>query len=111
MMIDETILQNFSVGAAAAVPIVIAITQVFKFWVTPKFVPFIAMLVGIGVAILLTHDFMKDLSGTILIGILFGLSASGLYSGLKSTGQAIAQERARKAQAERENGTKKDSRK
>lgn len=109
-MIDETILQNFSVGAAAAVPIVVAITQVFKFWVSQKFVPFISMLVGIGVAILLTHDFMKDLSGTILIGILFGLSASGLYSGLKSTGQAIAAERAKKAAIDREE-SKRDSRK
>lgn len=104
-MLDSTFLNNFALGAAAAVPIIVAITQAFKFWVSQKYVPFISMIVGIGVAILLTHDFMKDLSGTILMGILFGLSASGLYSGVKSTSQSIAQERARKAAAKNQTRT------
>ena len=113
-MIDTSVLHNFAIGAAATVPIVIAITQAFKMmgFVQDKYIPFISMLVGIGVAMLLTHDFMQDLSNTIMSGILFGLSASGLYSGLKSTGQAIAFERAKKAKiAEEREAAKKDSRK
>lgn len=117
-MIDTSVLHNFAIGAAATVPIVIAITQAFKMmgFVQDKYIPFISMLVGIGVAMLLTHEFMQDLSNTIMSGILFGLSASGLFSGLKSTGQAIALEKAKRAkiaeerQREKE-AAKKDSRK
>lgn len=105
-MIDTNFLNNFTLGAAAAVPIIVAITQAFKFVIAQKWVPFISILVGIGVAILLTHDFIKDLSGTILMGILFGLSASGLYSQVKSTSQQIAQERARKAAEKDQNSRK-----
>lgn len=103
-MIDTTLLHTFAIGAAATVPIVIAITQAFKMmnWVQDKYIPFISMIVGIGVAILLTHNFMADLSNTIMSGILFGLSASGLYSGVKSTTQAIVAEKARKASEERQ---------
>jgi type III secretory pathway component EscS len=110
-MIDSTFLHSFAIGAAATVPIVIAITQSFKMmgFVQDKYIPFISMLVGIGVAILLTHNFMQDLSNTIMSGILFGLSASGLYSGIKSTGQAIAMEKAKKAAEQREREASKAS--
>jgi type III secretory pathway component EscS len=112
-MIDTHLLSNFAIGAAATVPIVIAITQAIKMlgFVQDKYIPFISMLVGVAVAMLLTHDFMHDLSNTIMSGILFGLSASGLYSGVKSTSQAIVQERARKAAKERDRAEKKGSQK
>lgn len=111
-MIDTTLLHNYAIGAAATLPIIVAITQAFKMmnWVQDKYIPFISMLVGIGVAILLTHNFIADLSSTIMSGILFGLSASGLYSGVKSTTQTIVAERAKKAAAERDKAEKKESR-
>lgn len=100
-MFDLNYLQNISVVSAAAIPIVLAITQALKFkWVKDSYAPFVSILVGIGVAFLLVHDISNDISHTILAGILFGLSSSGLYSGLKSTNLAIAQERL-KAQAKR----------
>lgn len=90
-MFDNEVLQNFTVGAAATVPIIVAVVQCFKLtgWVQDKYAPFLSMIIGIGVTMLLTHDFMSDLSGTILLGILFGLASSGLYSGIKVTAQAI----------------------
>lgn len=96
-MLNNDIFQNFTLGAAATVPIIVAITQAFKFWVNDKYAPFVSILVGIGVNMLLTHDFMNDLSGTILLGILFGLASSGLYSGLKTTTLAIKEKRAEEA--------------
>jgi hypothetical protein len=49
---------------------------------------------------------MSDLSGTILLGLLFGLAASGLYSGLSSTTNAIRTAKAEKAaKAEKEKET------
>lgn len=93
-MFDLNYLQNISVVSAAAIPIVLAITQALKFkWIKDSYAPFVAMLVGIGVAFLLVHNVSTDISHTILAGILFGLSSSGVYSGLKSTSLAITQER------------------
>lgn len=90
-MFNSEAIQNFTLGAAATVPIIVAIVQACKLtgWVKDKYAPFLSMFVGMGVTMLLTHDFMSDLSGTILTGILFGLASSGLYSGIKTTAQAI----------------------
>jgi len=88
-MINNEVFQSFAMGAAATVPIIVAITQAFKFWINEKFAPFVSIIVGIGINMLLTHDFIADLSGTILLGILYGLASSGLYSGIKTTAQAI----------------------
>lgn len=96
-MFDSNVFQNFTLGAAATVPIIVAIVQAFKFWVNDKYAPFVSILVGVGVNMLLTHDFMNDLSSTILLGILFGLASSGLYSGLKTTTAAIKERKAEEA--------------
>jgi hypothetical protein len=100
-MFDLDFLTNLSVVSSAAIPIVLAITQALKFkWVKDEYAPFVSMLVGIGVAFFLVHDVSSNMSQTVLSGILFGLSASGVYSGLVSTKQAITQQRI-KAQAEK----------
>lgn len=90
-MFDSNVLQNFALGAAATVPIIVAIVQACKLtgWVKDKYAPFLAMFVGVGVTMLLSHDFMNDMSNVILMGILFGLASSGLYSGIKTTANAI----------------------
>jgi hypothetical protein len=96
-MFNTDIMANFSMQAAVIIPIITAVVQAFKFWVNEKFAPFIAMLTGIGITFLFTHDAWNNLSGTILLGLLFGLASSGLYSGLRTTTAAIKEAKAEKA--------------
>lgn len=90
-MINQDVIQSFTLGAASTIPIIVAVVQCFKLtgWVKDKYAPFVSLIVGIVVTMLLSHDFMNDLSHVILLGILFGLASSGLYSGIKVTAQAI----------------------
>lgn len=99
-MINTEILDNFTLQAAVVIPIITAIVQAFKFWINDKFAPFIAMIVGVGITFLFTHDAIADLSGTILLGLLFGLASSGLYSGLRTTAAAIKEAKAERAERE-----------
>jgi hypothetical protein len=94
-MFDTDLIHNITMNAAAIVPIIVAIVQALKYtnWVKEGHAPFLSVLVGIGVAFLLAHDFMVDMSGTILTGILWGLAASGLYSGVKETTHHIQMKR------------------
>jgi hypothetical protein len=96
-MFNTDILTTFSMQAAVIIPIITAVVQALKFWVNEKYSPFVSMLVGIGITFLFTHDALKDLSGTILLGLLFGLAASGLYSGLVTTKAAIKERKAERA--------------
>lgn len=103
-MINNDILNSFALESAAIIPIITAIVQAFKFstWVKDKYAPFLSMLVGVGVTFLMAHDATANISGTILLGLLFGLAASGLYAGLSSTTQAIRMERAERAKKEQQ---------
>jgi hypothetical protein len=84
-------------GIIAIVPIIIAICQAIKMTgLDSKWMPFISMGVGIGISFIANHD-MADLTSTLLNGLMYGLSASGLYSGISTTAKAIAHEKARKA--------------
>ncbi len=47
-----------------------------------RFVPLASVIVGVGVAFLFTHTINAAIAG---IGIMIGLSACGLYSGVKTT--------------------------
>ncbi|MBT2728403.1 hypothetical protein J7E63_15850 [Bacillus sp. ISL-75] len=96
-MFNNDILTNFSMQAAVIIPIITAVVQAFKFWVNDKYSPFIAMVVGIGITFLMVHDATGNLSGTILLGLLFGLASSGLYSQLRSTTATIKEAKAEKA--------------
>ena len=76
----ETILAN----SFWVVPLVVAIVQAIKMiGVASKFSPIISIGVGIGIAFLMAGEF--TLSQTILHGVIYGLSASGLYSGISTT--------------------------
>jgi hypothetical protein len=92
MNLDLSIIENMSMSAAAVVPIIVAITQMFKYWIPSKFIPFISLGVGVGITFLLADDFRTDLGGLILTGILFGLAASGLYSNVKASAHALKRE-------------------
>ena len=80
------------VSNAAAVPIIVAVTQLFKMVgngdFMRKFAPFISIGVGITVALLTGWDDLP-LHQNLLSGILYGLSASGLYSATKHTAHTI----------------------
>lgn len=92
-MLNENILTNFTLQAAVIIPIVTAVVQALKFWVKDKYAPFVAMVVGIGITFLFAHDALADLSGNIMVGILFGLASSGLYSGLQHTTKVLKMEK------------------
>jgi ABC-type Fe3+-siderophore transport system permease subunit len=89
-MWNTEILSSITLGATATVPIVVALTQIVKMtgYVKDKYMPFMAILMGVLVSFLFAHD-SHDYSANILAGILFGLAGSGLYSGLKASAQAF----------------------
>jgi hypothetical protein len=73
-------------GAVAVVPIIIALVAVIRMTMPKldnRFAPIMSIGVGIIVAFLLKHD-TTTLTNTILEGVLYGLSASGLYSGIST---------------------------
>src|SRR4051812_27988892 len=99
-MFDTELITGITIGAAATVPIVVAIVQIFKMtgWLQDKYAPFVAIGAGIIVSFLMAHD-TNDWSANILSGILFGLAASGLYSGIKSSAHAIQMDRMKEQKA------------
>lgn len=103
MNLNLDIIQAMTISAAAVVPIIVAICQVFKFWVPEKYIPFLSLLVGIVITFLLAHDYRSDIGGIILTGILFGLSSSGLYSTVKSSAHALKAEKAKQQQKKSSN--------
>lgn len=79
------------VNNAAAVPIVVAITQLFKM-LSPKmekYAPFISLGIGVLISFITTASVAGNVGSILLAGILYGLSASGLYSATKSTSNVI----------------------
>lgn len=93
-MWNTELISSITLGAAATIPIIVAIVQIVKMtgWVPDKFSPFVAIGAGILISFLLAHE-QRDFSANILAGILFGLAGSGLYSGIKSTAHAIQAEK------------------
>lgn len=68
------------------VPIIVALTQVFKMiGLSKKYFPISNTVLGILVAYLFVPSGKEDIPLAVLIGIIIGLSASGLYSSGKST--------------------------
>lgn len=96
-MWDSELISSITLGAAATVPIIVALTQVVKMTgiIPDKYAPFVSIALGILISFLLAHD-THDMSANILAGILFGLAASGLYSGMQATSAAIKSDRRKK---------------
>jgi drug/metabolite transporter (DMT)-like permease len=99
-MLDEQFFVTYSTLAITAIPIILAIVEALKRteFVKDKYAPFISMAVGILICILL-NGFHENFGGNILIGILLGLSASGLYSNIKTTTIAVATRQNRRNKA------------
>ncbi len=75
-------------SAVAIVPIIVALVQVGKMVGLPsRFAPLVAIGTGIFISFLFGHE-SGDMSQTILSGVVYGLSASGLYSGIRTTANA-----------------------
>lgn len=76
-------------GAIAVIPIIIALTQAFKMtgWIKDKYAPLVSISLGVIIGFIANHN-SADLSNTILTGVVYGLSSSGLYSGVKTTANA-----------------------
>ena len=81
-------------NAIVAVPIVIAIVEAIKLtgWVRDYYVPFLSIAVGMIISFLSNNS--PDWSANLLSGVVFGLMASGLFSGIKTTMFATARQRA-----------------
>lgn len=93
-MWNTELISSITIGAAATVPIIVALTQIVKMTgkIQDKYAPFVSIGFGILISFLLAHD-SRDYSANVLAGILFGLAASGLYSGIRSSAQAIQAEK------------------
>jgi hypothetical protein len=67
-----------------AVPLVVAIVEAFKMsGFNNKFAPLISLVVGLGLSFLVNTD--VAIGQIIVSGIIYGLTASGLYSSVKTT--------------------------
>ncbi len=74
----------FEIYDVVIIPFILGIVELFKrVGVSKRFLPFIALLIGIVVGVVYVADF--DWKQGILVGGMLGLSASGLYSGTKNT--------------------------
>jgi hypothetical protein len=92
-------LSIITANAIVIVPIVIAIVQAIKLtgFVPDHFSPLLAIGIGVLIGWLGDHD-NPDLTVTILSGAIYGLMASGLYSGVKTTIQAHSRMKQQKEQ-------------
>jgi hypothetical protein len=79
-------ISEITTNAVIAVPIVIAIVQAIKLtgFVQDHFAPLVSIAVGMLIG-WIGHNDSPDLSNTLLTGAIYGLIASGLYSGVKTT--------------------------
>lgn len=77
---DTTIIQ-FTPAIAVLVPIVIGLVQVVKNFIDSKYAMLASLVLGVAVSFLAPGI---SVSATILSGIVIGLTASGVYSGVKS---------------------------
>lgn len=83
---NEINLPQISASAVVIVPIIVALVQAVKQtgWINSKFAPLVSIGFGVIIGFLADHN-SADLTHTILSGAMYGLMASGLYSGVVST--------------------------
>lgn len=74
---------TFEIYDVALVPIITGIVQVFKQMGLPRrFSPLLALLLGIAGGVFYVCP--TDIKSGVMVGIVLGLSATGLYSGSKN---------------------------
>ena len=86
-------------NALVIVPIIIAITQAIKLtgFVKDHFAPLVSIAVGILIG-WIGHNENPDLIDILLGGTIYGLVASGLYSGVKTTMLARSRQKSEEAE-------------
>lgn len=68
----------------AFIPLILGVVEVFKGVGLPKrFLPLLSLSLGILAGIFYVYP--DDLRSGVIVGIVYGLSASGLYSGTKNS--------------------------
>ena len=85
-MEDVNELLKFLVSPAAIVALIIGLAEIFKQAGLPvKFIPIVDVLLGIVCGICVYGLMLKlDIANGILVGVAMGLSACGLFSGVKN---------------------------
>lgn len=74
----------FEVYDVVLIPLIIGLVQVLKtLGLNKKFLPLASIIFGIAGGVFYLYP--DDLKGGIIVGIMLGLSASGLYSGTKNS--------------------------
>jgi hypothetical protein len=88
-------LDIISASSLVVVPIIIAVVQAIKLtgFIQDKYAPIISIGIGIVIGFIANHE-AADISNNLLSGVMYGLMASGLYSGVKTTMQAQKTNRA-----------------
>jgi hypothetical protein len=94
-------LDIISASSLVVVPIIIAVVQAIKLtgWVSDKFAPIVSIGIGIIIGFIANHN-LADISANLLSGVMYGLMASGLYSGVKTTMEA---QKAKNYQSKKDN--------
>lgn len=90
-------LDVITTNAIVIVPVIVAIVQAIKLtgWIKDHFAPLLSIAVGVLIGWLGDHA-NPDFSSMILGGVVYGLMASGLYSGVKTTFVAHSRQKAEK---------------
>jgi len=74
----------FEIYDVVIIPLIIGLVELFKkAGVNKKYLPFIALVIGIAVGVVYVADY--DWKQGVLVGAMLGLAASGLYSSSKNT--------------------------
>lgn len=83
MDFNDIVIGDYVTKSIIVVPIIVGIVQAIKMTAIPeKYSPIIAILVGVLIAFVTgSGDYWGH---SILAGIIYGLGASGLYSGTKA---------------------------
>jgi hypothetical protein len=83
--------ENITLTGMAAVPFIVAILQPIKALIPDRFVPFAAMVIGVGWNVGLTAGTGEFDRTAIFLGAVIGLAAVGLYSGGRAVRDEIAE--------------------
>lgn len=76
---------DYVFSSAVIIPVITALVQAIKsVGVRDKWAPLISIAIGVLIAVFLRPD-TEEVTHAVFTGILYGLSASGLYSGIVHT--------------------------
>jgi len=79
---------NMEYAGIALIPLIIGLAEVIKkIGLNSKFIPLVNLILGLIAGIIFLNP--GDIKAGIIQGLFIGLSASGLYSGVKNTVEGI----------------------